>query len=117
MFTVVIAEKEHIDNIQEYKVFLKPFIDDARVEFCEWRPEENSLADSVPHLEQTVARHSKWRAIVLCDESGLEKKNPFELVEFTPPVFTPLSEEEDEDEVVAHRRRYLEQLQKEKFKT
>ena len=45
MFTVVIAEKTHIDSIQEYKVFLKPFIDDARVVFCEWRPEEKTLAD------------------------------------------------------------------------
>lgn len=115
MFTVVIAEKEHIDSIREYSVFLKPFIDDAHVEFCEWRPEEDALADSVPHLVETVAREREWRAIVLCDAAGMERKNPFDRVEFTPPVFVPL-DSEDEEEVKEHRREYLEQLKQAKFR-
>ena len=97
MFTVVVAEKEHIDSIREYEVFLKPFIDDAHVEFCEWRPEEDTLADSVPHLVETVARERDWRAVVLCDTVGMERKNPFNRVEFTPPVFIPLDSEDEEE--------------------
>lgn len=116
MFTVVIAEKEHIDSIQEYKVFLKPFIDDAHVEFCEWRPGEPSLADSVPHLVDAVSRHREWRAIVLCDENGLEKKNPFERVEYRAPVYVPLSETEDETLLIEHRQRYLDELKELKFR-
>lgn len=115
MFTVVIAEKEHIDSIQEYSTFLKPFIDDAHVEFCEWRPEEDTLADSVPHLVETVARQRDWRAVVLCDERGMERKNPFDRVEFEPPVFTPL-DSEDEEKVKEHRQQYLERLKQAKFR-
>ena len=116
MFTVVIAEKTHIDSIQEYKVFLKPFIDDARVVFCEWRPEEMTLADSVPHLTEAVARQKEWRAVVLCDKAGMEKKNPFERVEFTPPAYQPLTETEDIDLLLRHRQSYLDQLKTEKFR-
>lgn len=116
MFTVVIAEKTHIDSIQEYKVFLKPFIDDARVVFCEWRPEEMTLADSVPHLTDAVARQKEWRAVVLCDGAGMEKKNPFERVEFTPPAYQPLTETEDIELLLQHRQNYLDQLKTEKFR-
>lgn len=116
MFTVVIAEKEHIDSIREYGVFLKPFLDDTRVAFCEWRTGERTLADSVPHLQETVARCRQWRAVILTDESGLERKNPFQVVDFTPPVFTPLAEIEDEETVDEHRRKYLEVLREEKFR-
>lgn len=116
MFTVVIAEKEHIDSIQEYKVFLKPFIDDACVEFCEWRPEEATLADSVPHLVDAVSHHREWRAIVLCDENGLEKKNPFERVDFLAPSYIPLTETEDEELLLEHRQRYLNELKEKKFR-
>lgn len=117
MFTVVIAEKTHIDSIQEYKVFLKPFIDDARVVFCEWRPEEMTLADSVPHLVEAVARQKEWRAVVLCDAAGMEKKNPFDRVEFAPPAYQPLTETEDIDLLLQHRQSYLDQLKAAKFRT
>lgn len=115
MFTVVIAEKTHIDSIQEYKVFLKPFIDDARVVFCEWWPEEKTLADSVPHLVEAVSRQKEWRAVILCDEAGMEKKNPFDRVEFTPPEYQPLVETEDVDLLLQHRQAYLNQLKEVKF--
>lgn len=115
LFTVVIAEKTHIDSIQEYKVFLKPFIDDARVVFCEWRPEEKTLADSVPHLVEAVARQKDWRAVVLCDEVGMEKKNPFDRVEFTPPHYQPLTETEDIELLLKHRQDYLDKLKEAKF--
>lgn len=115
MFTVVIAEKEQIDSIREYSVFLKPFIDDAHVEFCEWRPEGDTLADSAPHLAQIVARKGEWRAIVLCDAAGMDRKNPFDRVEFTPPAFVPL-DCEDAQQAAEHRRNYLEQLKQAKFR-
>ena len=114
LFTVVIAEKEHIQSIQEYAVFLKPFLDDSHIEFCEWRPEEGTLADSVPSLTERVAHHQDWRAVVLCDGRGLRKKNPFDLVEFKAPEFQPL-DSEDEEAILAHRRQYLEQLRHLKF--
>lgn len=112
LFTVVIAEKEHIDSIQEYRAFLKPFLDDTRVEFCQWKPEEDSLADSVPHLAQAVAHQREWRAVVLCDERGLTQKNPFDLVPFQPPERPSDCSGEEGAQIL---QSYLEQLQRLKF--
>ena len=106
MFTVVIAEKEHMDSIREYQVFLKPFLQENKVEFCEWRPNEATLADSVPRLLETAAGHREWRAIVLCDESGLTQKNPFDLVRYEAPVRDPDRPKED----------YLDQVRQAKFR-
>lgn len=117
MFTVVIAEKEHLESIQEYKVFLKPFIDDSCVEFCQWRPGERTLADSVPHLQEVVGHNREWRAVVLCDGLDTEGKNPFNLVKFTPPVYEePVGMEDDEDALIEHRQEYLSRLREEKFR-
>lgn len=116
MFTVVIAEKEHIDRIQEYQVFLKPFMDSARVEFCQWRPDRLTLADAVPRLTQAVARRREWRAIVLCDDDAQDRKNPFERVNFTPPEYIPFTETENEELLLEHRRSYLEELKQSKFR-
>lgn len=116
MFTVVIAEKEYIDRIQEYKVFLKPFLDDAQVEFCQWRPEQQTLADSVPQLTQTVSRRREWRAIVLCCGDTQEQKNPFDQVQFVPPEYIPVAETEDEELLLEHRRQYLNELKERKFR-
>lgn len=85
MFTVVVTEQTHLDSIREYKAFLRPFLDSANVEFCRWRPEAERLDEAVPELVQTVSRHDRWRMIVVCDEEGLEQKNPFELVSYSPP--------------------------------
>ena len=86
MFTVVIAEQEHIDNIKKCRVFLQPFIDETRLSLCPWFPEETTLADSVPKLAQCVAGHQEWRAVVVCDEQGLDHKNPFDIVPFQMPT-------------------------------
>ncbi|MEQ2443775.1 hypothetical protein WMO64_09875 [Pseudoflavonifractor sp. CLA-AP-H29] len=107
MFTVVIAEKEHIDSIQEYQVFLRPFIDETRVAFCRWLPGEETLADTVPQLKDCVARRQEWRVIVLCDERGLHNQNPFDVVPFCPP---PREDSGQEDEAP-----YLERLRQAKF--
>ncbi len=101
MFTVVIAQKEHLDNIQENMVFLEPFIDKRNVAFCEWKTDEQSLMESVPKLEQTVSRRDTWRAVIVCGDEGLHQKNPFDLVNFKAPVRTfdtaPMDEPESDE--------------------
>ena len=84
MFTVVIAEKEHISSIQNYRIFLKPYEKD-NIAFCEWIPEGTTLAETVPDLEHLVSRQKEWRAIIVCDEEGLHRRNPFDLVPITLP--------------------------------
>ena len=86
MFTVVIAEKEHLDQIRENSTFLSPFIDRNNVAFCQWLPEEETIRDCVPMLEQTVRRRDRWRALIVATEAGIDRKNPFDLVEYHPPV-------------------------------
>lgn len=86
MFTVVIAEKEHLDQIRENSTFLSPFIDRNNVAFCQWLPEEETIRDCVPTLEQTVRRRDRWRALIVATEAGIDRKNPFDLVEYHPPV-------------------------------
>lgn len=84
MFTVVIAEFEHIRNIKNYEIFLKPYLND-NFSMCEWIPEGETLAEAVPKLEETVSQHKQWRAVILCNEEGIQYRNPFELVQFDCP--------------------------------
>lgn len=86
MFTVVIAEKEHLDGIKEYGSFLRPFIDAVHISLCEWRPEEKSLSEAVPELIEQVSRHDEWRAVVIADGAGIGQKNPFDLVHYEAPA-------------------------------
>ncbi|MCD7981764.1 MAG: hypothetical protein LUF32_05560 [Clostridiales bacterium] len=98
MYTVIIAEQEHIDNIREYRLFLEPFMKKTRFAFCPWKPEErDSLKESVPDLERVVAQKEEWRAIILCDERGLKKKNPFNIVEYQTPEWDENGGESMED--------------------
>ncbi len=100
MFTVVIADKDHIDSIREYGIFLKPFIDREKIAFCEWKRDGRTLADSVPALSETVSRREHWRAVIVCGDEGIAQKNPFDLVrcEIPPePDFDGLSAEAADD--------------------
>ena len=92
MFTVITAKKEFIDSIHEYSLFLKPFMDKSNVIFCEWLPSEESPAASVPTLEQAVKNRDKWRLIVIADDLDGTKKNPFDAVDYIPPVLDPISD-------------------------
>lgn len=85
MFTVIIAEKEHIDRIREYDIFLSPFADHRHIALCRWYPEKDTLAEAVPELRETVAREKTWRALILTTGEGLTYRNPFDLVPFEPP--------------------------------
>ena len=88
MFTVVISEQTHLDNIAQYKPFLKPFMEQPGVAFCRWRQNGNNLEEAVPDLFETVARQKSWRAVVVCDEEGIGLQNPFDLVRYQAPERT-----------------------------
>ncbi len=80
MFTVIIAEKKHFDAIQKNKLYFKPFLDKCPEEFvfCEWRPEGQTLYESVPELVTTVGRHKSWRAVIVQSGRGDTRRNPFD---------------------------------------
>lgn len=85
MFTVVILEQEYLDSIHEYHAFLKPFLDNSHIAFCRWRLDGQNIMEAVPGLYDKVSRHERWRAIVVCDEEGLQEKNPFDRVAHSDP--------------------------------
>ena len=85
MFTVIVAEQELLDTITEFEPYLKPLLNCPDMTLCRWDPEGKELLDAVPDLERTVARQTQWRLIVVCDESGLRRKNPFLAVPFETP--------------------------------
>lgn len=97
MFTVVIAGKEHINAIKDYEIFLNPLMQSSNVQFCEWRPDEDTLTDAVPMLRDTVGNCEEWRAVILCDERGLNEKNPFDLIKPKLPEFPVMKVPENGD--------------------
>ena len=50
MFTVVIAEKQLLDDIKNYGRLLDSLIDKDNTTFCEWHTEEDSFQKAVPKL-------------------------------------------------------------------
>lgn len=84
MFTVLIAEKQHIDAIrQENKLFFEPFLESKEIAFCYWNPEGQNLEDSVPGLLDAVGRRKDWRAVIInnCTIASSKLRNPFDIVE------------------------------------
>ena len=114
MFTVVIAEEEHIAAIREYRMFLNPFLDASRVAFCPWYPAEDTLEHIVPDLVQTVSTKTQWRAVIVT-EQGREQKNPFDLVPYTAPIEPEMDSEKDPETVLQLLETYYTQLQQAKF--
>ncbi len=83
MFTVLIAEKEHIDAIrQENKLFFEPFLDSKELAFCYWNPEGQTTEEAVPGLSDAVGRRRAWRAVIInhCDIASSKLRNPFDTV-------------------------------------
>ena len=86
MFTVLIAEKEHIDAIKQgNKLFFEPFLENKEIAFCYWNPAGQSLVDAVPGLRDAVGRRKDWRAVVInnCSEEFLKSQNPFDVVDYS----------------------------------
>lgn len=84
MFTVLIAEKEHIDAIrQENKLFFEPFLESKELAFCYWDPAGQNLQDSVPGLLDAVGRRKDWRAVIInnCTIKSSKNRNPFDVVD------------------------------------
>ena len=122
MFTVLLAEKEHIDAIrQENKLFFEPFLDSKELAFCYWNPAGQNLYDSAPGLLDAVGRRKEWRAVIInnCSESALKRQNPFDIVDYRGvsalpvPKMTP-DEGEDWDEWENTWKTYYEDLTREK---
>ena len=84
LFTVLIAEKEHIDAIQQgNKLFFEPFLENKELAFCYWNPAGQNLEDSVPGLLDAVGCRKAWRAVIIhnCTEDLLKTRNPFDVVD------------------------------------
>lgn len=102
MFTVLIAEKEHIDAIQQQnKLFFEPFLESKDLAFCCWNPEGQNLQDSVPGLQDAVGRRKDWRAVIInnCTAESAKLQNPFDIVghsaldSLTAPTTQPQQDE------------------------
>ncbi len=103
LFTVLIAEKEHIDAIrQKNKLFFEPFLESKDLAFCYWNPSGQNLYDSVPELSDTVGRRKEWRAVIInnCTEDSLKTRNPFDTVDHSAiDSLTAPSRQPDPDEL------------------
>ena len=122
MFTVLIAEKEHIDAIQqENKLFFEPFLENKELAFCQWEPSGQTLQESVPGLLDVVGRRKEWRAVIInkSDDKFLSAQNPFDVVDYstlssiTVPTGQP-DKNESWDEWESHWKEYYEALSEEK---
>lgn len=88
MFTVIIAQEDYVQKVHQYELFLRPFLESEDLVFCEWNTEGRSLAEMTPQLAGIVGRRKEWRAVIICDEEGLTKQNPFDLVDLKLEAFT-----------------------------
>ncbi len=122
MFTVLIAEKEHIDAIQqENKLFFEPFLRSKDLVFCQWNPEGQTLEESVPGLIDAVGREKKWRAVILnnCKGEALKARNPFDIVDSSALADLAQPSQFPESDDLRHQweedwKTYFESLAKEK---
>ena len=124
MFTVLIAEKEHIEAIrQENKLFFEPFLESKELAFCCWNPAGQNLDDSVPGLLDAVGRRKDWRAVIINNYSAESSKsrNPFDVVEHSvidslkAPVYQP-QQDDDLEKWEADWKDYYDTLFAEKEK-
>ncbi len=104
MFTVLIAEKEHIDAIrQENKLFFEPFLESKELAFCYWNPAGQDLNDSVPGLLDAVGRKKAWRAVIINNSTPETAKlrNPFDLTDYSAikDMVSPRSEPDGKEAV------------------
>lgn len=102
MFTVLIAEKEHIDAIQQgNKLFFEPFLENKELAFCTWNPSGQNLQDSVPELLDVIGRRKDWRAVIInsATADSVKLQNPFDVVdnELLNSLTVPARQPENDD--------------------
>lgn len=86
MFTVLIAEKEHIDAIRKKNnIFFEPFLKNKELAFCCWNPSGQTLNEAVPELLDTVGRTKQWRAVIINNNSEefMKNRNPFDFIDYS----------------------------------
>lgn len=115
LFTVLIAEKEHIDAIQQKnRLFFEPFLESKELAFCHWNTEGQCLKDAVPGLMDAVGRQKKWRAIIInpCRGELLKARNPFDIVDCSAlrALSVPNRQQELEDSWEDDWKAYYESL-------
>jgi len=118
LFTVLIAEKEHIDAIRkENKLFFEPFLKSKELAFCYWNPSGRTLADAVPELLDTVGRKKPWRAVIINNDSKefMKTRNPFDTVDYSAvkALVVPnqrLNKDEKTEEWISKWKDYFESL-------
>lgn len=84
MFTVLIAEKEHIKAItQDNSLFFEPFLENKDLTLCTWNPRGQTLQEAVPGLLDAVGRRKNWRVVILKTDipERLAQQNPFDVVD------------------------------------
>ena len=122
MFTVLLAEKQHIDAIrQQNKLFFEPFLDSKELAFCYWNPAGQNLHDAAPGLLDIVGRRKEWRAVIVNNVKIKTSKlrNPFDIVDYSSvsalavPNQQPADDESWDDWEEAWKT-YFEALSKEK---
>ena len=87
MFTVLIAEQQHIDAIQQKNsLFFEPFLGNKELAFCAWNPEGQTLREAVPGLCDAVGRRTQWRVVLIHNgtEAQCRQQNPFDLIDGSP---------------------------------
>lgn len=98
LFTVIIAEKDYIDKIKEYELFLGPLVKDGGITFAEWNTEGERFQEMLPTIGEQVGRREEWRTVIICNEDGLYQQNPFDLVDYKPGTFTGIIRGEAKDQ-------------------
>ncbi len=83
LFTVLIAEKEHIDAVQQdNNLFFEPFLESKELAFCVWNPLGQTLQESVPGLIDAVGRKKDWRAVIVNNTvESSKRRNPFDVID------------------------------------
>ncbi|MBQ9974318.1 MAG: hypothetical protein IJP02_05095 [Oscillospiraceae bacterium] len=106
LFTVLIAEKEHIEAIQQQnRLFFEPFLSNKELALCIWNPAGQTLSESVPGLLDAVGRRKSWRAVIInpCSPDTITARNPFDVVEHSAlSALTEPSRQPQEGQDPAH---------------
>lgn len=77
MLTVIFAEKEIIEKINRYKLFLKPLLENKEIAFCEINLEKDNIEDIAPDIHKVINNCDSWKALIVAPIEK-HKLNPFD---------------------------------------